>query len=66
MPALKPEFRKLLEKLADNNVRFVVIGGIAMGLHGSDHGTLDVDVIYARDKENLEALVAAYRMFTLA
>lgn len=59
-----PEFRRVLETLLENSVDFVVIGGVAMALHGSAHLTRDIDFVYARDKSNLEALatsLAPYR-----
>jgi hypothetical protein len=40
-------------------VDFVVIGGVAMGLHGSALITYDTDVMYARDRENIERLATA-------
>src|ERR1051326_7900777 len=40
-------------------VRFIVIGGWAAIIHGSAHNTNDVDVVYARDPENLRRLVEA-------
>ncbi len=48
-----------LEILTDANVDFVVIGGVAMVLRGSSRVTLDLDVCYARDAENLVRLAAA-------
>lgn len=51
----------LLEALSRANVDFVVIGGVAGGSYGSAYGTFDVDVAYARDRENLERLAAALR-----
>ena len=59
---MRPEsfdYRDNLSALVRQNVRFVVIGGVAMALHGSDHNTTDLDICYARDPANLEALVAA-------
>ena len=38
---------------------FVVIGGIAAALHGSQRPTYDLDVAYSRAPENLERLVNA-------
>ena len=38
---------------------FVVIGGIAAILHGSARATFDLDVCFASDAENLDALGAA-------
>jgi predicted nucleotidyltransferase len=39
-------------------IDFIVIGGLAMVAHGSDHVTRDVDLAYAVDSENLERLAA--------
>lgn len=43
-------------------MRFVVIGGIAGRLHGSATVTRDLDVCYARDALNLEALASALQV----
>lgn len=40
-------------------VRFVVIGGFAAAIHGSPLPTSDVDIVPARDDENLERLARA-------
>jgi len=53
--------RALLDVLVKHEVRFVVIGGIAGNAHGSTTATLDLDVCYARDGANLQALAAALR-----
>lgn len=49
----------ILARLHDAGVRFVVIGGVAMTLRGSSRTTVDVDICYARDPENLRRLAAA-------
>lgn len=51
----------LIEALADAQVDFVLIGGVAGGAHGSAYPTYDVDVMYARDRENLERLASFLR-----
>ncbi|MGE3840439.1 MAG: hypothetical protein AB7I50_02510 [Vicinamibacterales bacterium] len=51
------DFGVLLRALATAQVDFIVIGGIAAALHGAARATYDVDVLYARTKENLERLV---------
>jgi hypothetical protein len=51
----------ILQTLLAHRVRFVVIGGIAARLAGSPVLTRDIDICYARDAENLEALAAALR-----
>ena len=53
-PALDAE--DILERLTAAGVDFVVIGGIAMILHGSARLTRDVDIVFAGDQANLVAL----------
>lgn len=50
---------ELLETLGSHAVRFIVIGGLAGNIHGSTTVTLDLDICYARDDENVKALAAA-------
>lgn len=45
--------------LHEHNVRFIVIGGWAAIIHGVARSTNDVDVVYARDADNIARLVAA-------
>lgn len=45
--------------LERNGVRYIVIGAIAGRLLGSPTVTRDLDICYARDDANLEALVSA-------
>jgi hypothetical protein len=47
---------ELLRRLVAAGVDFVVIGGIAAVLHGSARLTRDLDVVFAPDDANLEAL----------
>ncbi len=56
-----PEFRPtaLIKRLVHHGVDFVVIGGIAMVAHGSARVTRDLDICYATDPANLDALAAA-------
>lgn len=53
-----PNFRptKLLRRLVEGNVDFVVIGGVAVIAQASPRLTKDLDICYARQAENLEAL----------
>lgn len=57
----QPEFDPVLavRTLADHGVRFVLIGGLAARVQGSSVITNDVDICYARDQRNLEALAGA-------
>jgi hypothetical protein len=53
------KLRELLQRLADHQVRFVVIGGVALIARGVQRSTEDLDIAYARDRENLERLARA-------
>lgn len=57
-PAIWPDFdlESMLRALSDTGVDFVIIGGIAMIVHGSDRLTRDLDLIFAPDSANLERL----------
>jgi predicted nucleotidyltransferase len=53
------ELRRAIEELARNEVEFIIVGGVAMYLHGSAHVTLDLDICYDRRPANLKRIVAA-------
>lgn len=48
----------LLTLLVRGGVDFVVVGGVAVYLHGYERATKDLDITYSRDSANLEALAA--------
>ncbi|MGH2806274.1 MAG: hypothetical protein ACRDKT_03265 [Actinomycetota bacterium] len=50
---------RILARLRDGRVQFVVIGGVAGTLHGSPYLTSDLDICVADDRRNLERLAAA-------
>lgn len=56
----EPPFDPLgaLRTLSEHGVRFVLIGGYAAALRGSPMITGDIDICYARDDANLQALAA--------
>jgi hypothetical protein len=58
-PAFQPE--QILRRLVAEDVRFVLIGGLAGQAHGSPLLTQDLDVCYSRDRENLERLATVLR-----
>lgn len=55
------DFEKMLARLTDAGVQFVIIGGLAITIHGSSYVTFDLDICYARDNENLLRLSHAFR-----
>ena len=54
---ITPEFEKLLGLLSKADVKFILIGGVAGNLHGSARVTYDLDMVYARDRENIRRIV---------
>ncbi len=58
---MTPDLEALLHALAGSRLRFVVIGGVAVGVHGYVRATKDLDVCPAGDRENLEALARLLR-----
>jgi len=50
----------LLRQLADHHVEYVMIGGLAMIVHGSTHIIKVLDVCYSRTQKNIAALAAAF------
>jgi len=58
-----PDYQALFEALADREVDFVVIGAVALVLHGSARVTRDLDICYSRERANLERLAKALKPF---
>ena len=52
-----PDLAGVLRALLDGDVEFVVIGGVAVAVHGFVRATEDVDLVPAPDRENLDRLV---------
>lgn len=53
------KLRELLAKLAEHEVRFSVIGGVALIARGVQRATEDLDIAYARDRQNIARLARA-------
>ena len=52
-------FEKLLVRLADHGVQFIVVGGVAVALQGYLRTTEDVDVLVEASRENVTRLLDA-------
>ena len=61
MPSSDFDPERMLSALADHEVRFILIGGMAAVLHGDVGVTVDIDVVPERSDENLERLAEALR-----
>jgi hypothetical protein len=58
-----PDYRSIFEALDEHRVDFVVIGAVAMVLHGSARVTRDLDLCYSRERGNLDRLAKALTPF---
>jgi len=61
LPPRPPDLRALLTPLVRHGVDFVLVGGMAGISHGSSYPSYDLDVVYARDRNNIARLVDALR-----
>lgn len=59
MPEFAPQ--RLLAVLAKHQVDYVMIGGLAAAIHGSDFATSDLDITPALGHDNLSRLSAALK-----
>ena len=50
-------FAELISLLVQGEVRFIIVGGMAAALQGAPVNTLDLDIVYARDVENVRRLL---------
>jgi hypothetical protein len=53
------QVEQTLRLLTQHQVEFVIVGGVAISAHGSSYLTYDLDVCYARTRDNLKRLAAA-------
>ena len=60
---LNQDFKEFIQSLNDNNVRYLVIGGYAVALHGYPRYTKDIDVWIDMSAENAANVVEALDQF---
>ncbi len=60
---MEPSFEKLLARLAERNVRFVLVGGLAVALNGYVRLTEDVDILLEPSEPNIGRLLACLADF---
>ena len=49
----------LFRELDNSEVRYLLVGGLAMSLHGVPRTTMDVDIVIAMDGKNVDAFILA-------
>lgn len=60
---MNDDFRDLLEELVKAQVRFLVVGAHALGVHGTPRATADLDLWIETTDENADRLMAALVRF---
>ena len=58
-------YLELFRALEEEKVRYLLVGGVAVNLHGAERLTMDVDLMLALDAENLRRFLAVAKRLTL-
>ena len=61
-----PDFKEFVELLNELEVRYLVVGGYAVGFYGRPRFTGDIDFWVKRDAKNATRLVEVFNRFGLA
>jgi hypothetical protein len=59
------DFRDFLQALNNNEVKYILVGGYAVILHGYSRTTGDMDIWVSRTKENYQKIVKAFAEFKM-
>ncbi len=60
---LPQDFKEFLKLLKEHNVRYLLIGGYAVGFYGYPHATADMDIWIAIHPENANRIVTVLKEF---
>ena len=60
---LNSDYRDMLQCLADEKVRFLLVGAYALAAHGYPRATMDIDIWVMPSPENAAAVLRALRRF---
>jgi predicted nucleotidyltransferase len=60
---LNQDFKEFIQSLNDNHVRYLVIGGYAIALHGYPRYTKDIDIWIDMSPDNAANMVRALKQF---
>ena len=61
--ALNQDFKEFLELLNKHEVKYLVVGGYSVAIHGHPRYTKDIDIWILTDRHNSEALLLALDEF---
>lgn len=60
---LPEEFKEFIKFLNENEVKYLLVGGWALGIYGNPRATKDIDFLVAIDDDNLKKLQQALGSF---
>jgi predicted nucleotidyltransferase len=60
---LPPDFKEFLKQLNEKKIKYLLIGGYAVGFHGYPRATNDLDIFISRDIETANLMVSALKDF---
>jgi predicted nucleotidyltransferase len=60
------DFKEFIQSLNDNQVRYLIIGGYAVALHGYPRYTKDIDIWIEMSNDNASRLLSALAQFGFA
>ena len=60
---LNQDFKEFIQFLNDNSVRYLVVGGYAVAIHGHPRYTKDIDIWIEMSPENADNLLKALAQF---
>jgi predicted nucleotidyltransferase len=60
---LPEDFKEFVQCLNENNVKYLLVGGWAVGIYGHPRATKDIDFLFANDQENLSKIKKALEKF---
>jgi len=60
---LHPDFKDFLRLLSSHNVKYLLVGGYAVGYHGYPRATGDMDIWIEMSKSNSKKIAATFRDF---
>ena len=60
---LPDDFREFIQCLNEHSVRYLLVGGWAVGIYGNPRATKDIDFLIATDDENIGKLQSALAEF---
>jgi hypothetical protein len=65
-PMMPTDLKELLRAFNDHEVKYVIVGGYAYGVHAEPRATKDLDIFIRSDEENSQAVFRALTQFGAA